>query len=115
MIVGFVLLSIIGAALIAPGWYWARAQNPQSLLLFLLPAAGIGLWVALTASGIGSQSLSNLSEVLGVVVAAVGAAHLKFFVFDRKLANQRFAVVGAFVIVAIVAVAFRLFTPQLPE
>jgi len=77
VILGFVLLAISGAALISPGWYWARAQNPQSLSLLLLPAAGIGLWVALTAMGVGARSLSNLSEVLGVVVAAVGAAYLK--------------------------------------
>jgi len=64
---------------------------------------------------IGAQSLSNLSEVLGVVVAAVAAAYLKFFAFDRWFGNKPLSVVVAFVIVAAVTIAFRLLTPQLPE
>ncbi|MDO9129279.1 MAG: hypothetical protein Q7U34_05370 [Anaerolineales bacterium] len=99
---------------ISPGWFWAKKRIPQSFWLFLLPVAGIGLWVFLTALGIGAQSLANLIEVLGVVVAAVVAAYLKFFVFDRRFGNKPLGVVVAFVIVAVVTVAFRLFTPQLP-
>jgi len=111
----FGVLSLLGAALIAPGWLWAKKHNPQTLLLFLLPVAGIGLWVLLTAFGIGAQSLSNLIEVLGVVVAAVVAAYLKFLVFDRRFGNKPLGVVAAFVIVAVVTIAIRLFTPQFPE
>ena len=115
MIVLFAVLSLIGAALIAPGWLWAGKQIPQTSLLFFLPIVGIGLWVLLTMAGIGAQSLSNLSEVLGVVVAAVAAAYFKFLVLDRKFGNTPVGVVVAFIVVAIVTIIFRLFTPQLPE
>lgn len=115
MIVMFGALSLLGAALIVPGWLWAKKRTPQTLSLFLLPVAGIGLWVLLTASGVGAQSLSNLSEVFGVVAAAVVAAYLKFLVFDRRFENKPLGVVVAFVIVAVVTIAFRLFMPQLPE
>jgi len=40
---------------------------------------------------------------------------VKLFVFDQRFDNKRFGLVGAVVIVAVVAVAFRLFTPELPE
>jgi hypothetical protein len=109
------VLSLVGAVLIVPGWLWAREQIPQTFLLFLLPVAGIGLWVRLTAAGIGAQSLSNLSEVLGVVVAAVAAAYLKFLVFDRRCGNNPVGMVATCVVVTVATIAFRLFTPQMPE
>lgn len=115
MIVAFLVLSLIGAALIFPGWFFAKKQDPQSIWLFLLPVAGIGIWVSLTALGIGAQSLSNLIEVLGVVVAAVFAAYLKLFVLDRRFGNKALGILVTFVVVVLVTVAFRLFTPRLPE
>jgi hypothetical protein len=111
----FVTLSLVGATLIAPGWFWAKKRCPQSLSLFFLPISGIGLWILLAAAGIGAQSLANLSELLGVVAAAVAAAYFKFLVADRRFGNKPPVVVAAFVFVAVVTIAFRLFIPQLPE
>ena len=115
MIFLFGTLALVGAALILPGWIWAKRKSEQNLWLFFLPAVGIGLWVFLTVVGVGAQSLSNLSETLGVVVVAVIAAYLKFLVFDRKIENRTQGTAVAFVIVVLATVAFRLFTPHLPE
>jgi len=109
------VLSLVGAALIFPGWLWARKRKGQSFWLLVLPAAGIILWLGLSLLPIGAQSLSNLAEVFGVVVAAVIVAYLKFFILDRKFGNSPVGMVIAFIVVAIVTVAFRLFTPELPE
>lgn len=111
----FFILSSMGAALILPGWFSAKKQHPQSFLLFFLPFAGIGLWVLLTVLGLGAQRLSNIAEVLGVVVISVVVAYLKFFVFDRRFFNKSHGVVIAFIIIVVVTIAFRLFTPLLPE
>jgi cytochrome bd-type quinol oxidase subunit 2 len=109
------MISLIGAALIAPGWFVARKRHRPTAVLLLLPAAGVCLWFILVDSGIGSQSLSNLVELFGVAFVAVVAAYLKYFYFDRKIGNKSIGLAVTFLIIVAAAIAFRLFTPGLPE
>jgi hypothetical protein len=57
--------------------------------------------------------MRNVPEMLGVLIVAIVAAYLKFFYFDHKFGGRPIGMVLAFAIVAIVTLAFRLFTPQL--
>jgi hypothetical protein len=115
VILMFGSLSLVGAILILPGWLLAKKKTEQNLLPFILPASGIGLWVFLSALGVWAQSLSNLSETVGVVVVGVGAGYLKFLILDHKIKSKTQGTLIAFVVVVISVIAFRLFTPELPE
>ena len=118
MIEWFAMISLAGAALVAPGWLWARRHGPQALWPLFLPTLGVVFWFFLVMLHIGPQSLSNLIEAPGVMVGAVIAAYLKFFVLDRRLESEKGKEAGSllvFLLVAAVAIAFRAFTPLLPE
>jgi hypothetical protein len=113
MFVLFVMLPIISAALIAPGWMIARRQNPQGPAILFLTLPGIILWTVLTASGVGAQSLSNIIEIFGIVVVSVIVAYTKLFVMDRREIKQSGMI--AISIVLGVALLLRLFIPVIPE
>lgn len=115
MVALFAVLSTLAILLILPAWMWFRRERPQSAWLLALPVFGLGLWLALTAAGVGAQSLSNIVEALGIAVVAVAVAHAKFLVFDRSPALRSRGTVVAFAVVALVTLALRLFMPQLPE
>ena len=115
MTVMFVVLLLISVVLFISGWLLAKKKYPQTFLTFFLLTVGIVLWVLLTSLGFGAQSLANFIEVFGVVVVAVAAAYLKFFVFDHWFSNKHLGFVVALVIVVVVTIAFRLFMPSLPE
>jgi H+/Cl- antiporter ClcA len=69
--------------------------------------------VFLNELSIGAPSLRNVPEMVGVLIAAIVAAYLKFFYFDRKFGGRPISIVLAFAIVGVVTIVFRLFTPQL--
>ena len=114
----FLLVLLVGLAvfLILPGWLRFRLDRLQSAwLLVALPAFGIGLWLLITATGIGAQSLSNLIEIFIVSTAAVVVAYIKFFAFDRFPALQARGTLVAFALVAAITIGLRLLMPMLPE
>lgn len=116
MIFLFTLLVILAICPILPDWLRLRKDRLQTAwLLAALPAFGIGLWLLITAAGIGAQSLSNLIEIFIVSAAAVLVAYVKFFAFDRFSALQARGTLVAFVLVAVITVGLRLLMPVLPE
>ena len=107
-------LSFVGAVLIYPGWSWAKRKNPElDSWALVLPLAGTFLWVFLNELGIGAPGMRNVPEMLGVAIAAIVAAYLKFFYFDRKFGGRPISIALAVAIVAVVTLAFRIFTPPL--
>ena len=111
----FGVLLLVAGLLILPGWLWTRRRRGQSAWVFLLPVLGLIIWVLLAALGIGAQSLSNLVETAGVVAGAVAIAYLKLFLFDRKFEPEKRSMLFSILLVVLVGLAFRLFTPELPE
>jgi hypothetical protein len=111
----FALVIVVAGLLILPGWLWARRRSSQSGWLLLLPLPGVAVWVALTAVGIGAQSLANVIEIFAVAGAAVIAAYLKFLVLDRRFQGPYVSGLAALVGVVVVTMALRLLMPSLPE
>lgn len=111
----FLMLTIIAGILILPGWYWANKDQPQDVWICFLPAAGLALWMLLTALGFGAQSLANLVEAPMIVGISVVVAYLKFFVFDKGAALNSYGKLFAIVAVILATVVLRAFMPVLPE
>ncbi len=110
-----VMVSIIPALLILPGWHIARRWQVQSAWLFGLPFAANALWVALTIMGVGAQSLANLIELLVIAIVAVLAPYLKFFLIDRRIKVSALGNIFVVVLVILVTLGLRLLMPVLPE
>ncbi len=115
MIVMFVVVSLLATLLIFPGWLWLRRTRPQTLWFLALPFVSMALWVALTALGVGAQSLSNAIELLVVAASAIVFSYLTFFVFDRSATPGGKGAVVTFLLVCLVVIGLRLFMPVLPE
>jgi hypothetical protein len=111
----FAVLSLLAVLLILPGWLWFRRKQPQSPWLLALPVFGVALWLLLTVSGLGPQSLSNIVESFGVAATAVVVTHVKFLALDRSQVLRRRGTVIAFVVVTLVTFGFRLLMPSLSE
>lgn len=111
----FLMLTIIAGILILPGWYWANKGQPQDVWICFLPAAGLALWMLLTALGFGAQSLANLVETPMIAGIAVVVAYLKFLVFDKGSALNSYGKLFAIVTVILATVLLRTFMPVLPE
>ncbi len=115
MIALFLMLTIIAGILILPGWYWANKGQPQKFWICFLPAAGLALWMLLTALGFGAQSLANLVETPVIAGVAVVAAYLKFFVFDKSSALNSYGKIFAIAAVMLATIILRTIMPVLPE
>jgi hypothetical protein len=115
MTVLFLLMAIIGALLILPGWIWARKKVSQTPFILGLPIVGIVSWIGLTSIGIGAQSLSNIVEIFIVFAVSICSAYLKFAFFDRNMNHKSHGTFYASAIVLFVTIGLRLFMPTLPE
>lgn len=108
-------LSLLGAALIFPGWIWSKSNQPATLWIMALPLGGMLFWIMLTAFGVGAQSLANLVELIPIAVSAVLAAYLKIFFLDMRQFGRGRSSLMAVGVVALVAFGLRIFMPVLPE
>lgn len=115
MIFTFTLLLVFAVLLIFPGWLWFRSKSTQTAWLLALPVFGITFWIALVVAGIGPQSLSNLIEVLGVVVASVLMPYIKFLVIDRSPTFRSRGLIICYASVTLITLGFRLLMPLIPE
>lgn len=73
------------------------------------------VWMLLTGAGVGAQSLSNMIEVLGLLLVSVFACYLQVFVLDRYLSKPSRTSTWLAGVLCLVAVALRLTMPVLPE
>lgn len=73
------------------------------------------VWVGLTGSDYGAQSLANLVEIFWLVGAGVLLCYVKVFIVDRLLPKS---LITTYVLAAILvagAALLRTFMPVLPE
>jgi hypothetical protein len=115
MVLLFAVLSLLAILLILPGWLWFRRKQPQSRWLLALPVFGIVLWIALTAAGIGPQSLSNIVESFVVAATAVVVSYVKFLALDRYPALYNRGTAISFAVVVLITLGLRLLMPSIPE
>ena len=71
MTIAFLVLVALSCTAIYPAYLASRRQGEESRLLVVAPVPAVAVWVALTASGYGAQSLSNIVEVLAIFALGV--------------------------------------------
>lgn len=111
----FPVLVVLAVALCLPAWLYARQRQGASWLLLLLGVPATIVWALLTAAGVGAQSLSNLIEVLGLLLLSVVACHFQVFLLDRFLSRPPHTSMWLAGVLVLVALLLRLTTPLLPE
>jgi len=117
-IAGFAILvgSLVPAILALPGFIGARRKKHASIVdYFAVPIAGL-IWFLLAFSGVGSQSLSNIIEILAIplvmIVLYYGALSLPP---EGSSIKPRTVSIMLWGIAIGLPVCLRLFMPELPE
>lgn len=115
--VAFPLLLSIGtaAAFSVPAWYFSRRNSNCYLIDYLTVFLPSTIWIGLSVSGIGKQSLGNLAELLAITLVVPLSNSIKAFLSAKwperswviSFANLSFLLVFTLVL--------RLTMPSLPE
>lgn len=111
----FPLLLLIAGLLTIPAYLYSRRRHPESRWLPVAAVPAVAAWLLLAGSGYGAQSLSNLIEVLWLLVASVILAYAKVLAVDRVIgfrAGGTYILMGMLLIAALL---LRSFMPVLPE
>lgn len=105
------LYGILGAVAVA------RAKRKNALFWsdIASPILVIVVWVAVTASGYGHQSLSHLVEVPIALLCALVLLYLRVFVADRYSENYRYNSYAMLGLSLLIVFLLRSFMPFLPE
>lgn len=98
-----------------PAWQLARRNQNDSPLVLGLALPAVILWFVLTVNGFGSQSLSNVIEVLCLLGAGVALAYLHLYLVSRTGARPTPTAVWMMVVLVVAAILFRWLMPVLPE
>lgn len=115
MIVLVPVLVLASVLLNGPAFLYSCKKGRESWWLLFCVVPGIAVWGALTAAGIGAQSLSNLAELLWLAAAAVLLSYGKVFLLDPWVASATRSTYVLMALLAAAAVGLRLLTPVFPE
>ena len=115
MILLFPTLLALSALLCWPAFAHSRKTGPESWWLLLLSGPAVVVWVVLTGSGYGAQSLANLVEIIWLVCAGVLLCYVKVFIVDRLVSRSLITTYVLAVILVAGATLLRIFMPVLPE
>lgn len=111
----FLALFVLAVALSLPAWSYARRRQGASWLLLTLAVPATLVWALLTSAGVGAQSLSNLIEVLVLLLLSVVVCYAQVFMLDRYFSKPARTSVWLAGGLALVALILRISMPVLPE
>jgi len=111
----FIALLLVVGMLCAPAYLSSRKKGSESIWFLVSALPAIALWIGLTATGYGAQSLSNIFEVFLISIATIVMSYLKVFLVDRKLHKPKQATYTMMAVLTIAAFLLRTFMPLLPE
>ncbi len=111
----FPVLFVLAAVISLPAWSYARRHQGASWLLLTLAVPATLVWVLLTGAGVGAQSLSNLVEMLVLLLLSVVSCYVQVFVLDRYISKPFRTSAWLAGGLALVAVVLRVSMPVLPE
>ncbi len=86
--------------------FWSDVASPMLVVL---------LWVAVTSSGYGHQSLSHIVEVPITLLCVLVMLYFRVFVVDRYNRNYRYNSYAVLGLSLLFAFLLRSFMPYLPE
>lgn len=105
------LYGILGAVAFAH----AKRKNALFWSDIASPLVVIVVWVSVTASGYGRQSLSHLVEVPIALLCALALLYVRVFVADRYSENYRYNSYAMLGLSLLIVFLLRSFMPFLPE
>ncbi len=86
--------------------FWSDVASPILVVV---------LWVAITASGYGHQSLSHIVEVPITLLCVLMLLYFRVFMLDRYYENYRYNSYMIFGLSLLIVFLLRTFIPYLPE
>ncbi len=111
----FPVLLIILGMLCMPAYLASRKKENESKWFLVSALPAIALWIGLTATGYGAQSLANIIEIFLVLSATIIMSYLKVFLIDPKLHRAKQTTYIMMGVLIVVVFLLRAFMPSLPE
>lgn len=115
MTILFPILLLFTGMLCIPAYLVSRRKGDESKWFLAAALPAIALWIVLTGSGYGAQSLSNIIEIFLILIATVVFGYLKVFIIDRKVHKPKRSTYSMMAILTFGALLLRTFMPVLPE
>lgn len=113
-LLGLLLILSIPFLLVAPALVYAWRKGTLWFWDWYLPAAAPVFWMALTSSGVGHQSLSNILELPIVVVAVAVIYSVRVFILDRRSKSLNVTAAATAALAMTVPLLARLLMPLPP-
>lgn len=111
-----VLFLMVSFLICVPAWYVARKRQTWYGWDYGTVFAPIPIWLALAIVQIGSNSMSNLVEVLILAALVPLAVSARIFLLDRWWGNpMRNSLVMLFICTVVLPLGLRLTMPELAE
>ena len=115
MTILFSVLVLFAGILCIPAYLVSRRRGDESKWFLVGAVPAIALWIVLTGSGYGAQSLSNIIEIFLMLIATVVLGYLKVFIIDRKMRKPKRSTYSMMAILTLGALLLRTCMPVLPE
>lgn len=115
MITLFLVCLLVYGVLAIAAFLCARRRKALYWSDIMAPILVIILWIAVTATGFGHQSLSHIIEVPLALTMLLILLNLRVFVLDRYIENYQ---INSYIVLGISLLAvilMRTFMPYLPE
>ncbi len=111
IVFGLLLYGALGAV----AFVFAKRRNALFWSDIACPILVVVLWVSITASGYGYQSLSHLVEIPIALLCALVLLNIRVFVVDRYHEKYRYNSYIVFGLSLLIVFVLRTFMPYLPE
>ncbi len=115
MTIAFLVFVALSFAAIFPAYSVSCRRGPESRLLVVAPLPAVAVWMAVTATGYGAQSLSNIVEVFAIFGLGVVLAYVKVFAIDTVRDGARASTYWLAGLLVVLALVLRMTMPVLPE
>ncbi len=109
------VLVVVTFAVSFPAWQVARRQGNDSPWMLGLALPALLVWVALTASGYGAQSLSNIVEVFYLFAGGIALSWAHLLLVRHTGARPGPTALWMIAGLVVMAILLRTFMPVLPE
>lgn len=115
MIFAAALALLLSILICAPAWYVANKRTGWYPWDYLTAGAALPIWILLSIFQIGHQSMGNLVEIPVILLFPGLLLNTRVFLGRYLGVAAERQSMGCFVLLVMLVIAVRIFSPEIPE